>query len=646
MGEPARAPRPPVLTITILQSDRQVDPMTDIDSSIDQRNALPVGYQFDGYRIESILGAGGFGITYKAVETSINRTVAIKEFLPAGMAWRDHTDHTVHAISDMDTETLNWGRNSFQREAETLVNFRHENVVSVLRFFEANSTAYMVMNYEDGESLGNILRDTGTLDQDEMEEVLFPLLNALEDVHHKGFLHRDIKPSNIYIRRDGSPVLLDFGAAKEALGERSHSLNVVLTPPFAPMEQYSRGEPLGPWTDIYALGMTLVVCATNVDQPDAMARSNAIMGGRADPMKEPARALGKKFSDNFKEAVSYATRLLQEDRPQTVAEWRRCFREGDAPEATRILGASEALGRPAESRMGDRAAGNAPPKRSAAWPIAAGVAALLGIAGVGYGLWKAQAGGDAERLQAQLTSMTASRDQAQQALATAKGQLRGVADANAARARANMIAASEMIDHRNAYQSRKDEANRLHQDAQRQYFDRRNYKEAHRLYLRAANMGHAEAQSVIAYMYYIGQGVEKDLKLAFAWNRRAAELGNAAAKTTLAHLYTVGHGTPKDYALAMVWAGRAVVAGSVRGYCHLGNLHGNGFGVPKDDARAVKYFRAGAEKRDRWCMYELGRAYETGAGVSRNRAQALHWYRQSADKGYSRAREALRRLTQ
>ena len=614
--------------------------MTDQPISGDQRNALPVGHEFDGYRIDSLLGSGGFGITYKATELSINRPVAIKEFLPAGMAWRDSKDLTVHAISDMDTQTMTWGRNSFQREAETLVNFRHENVISVLRFFEANQTAYMVMAYEEGESLGNILK-SGTLDQDEMEEVLFPLLNALEEVHDKGFLHRDIKPSNIYIRRDGSPVLLDFGAAKEALGERSHSLNVVLTPPFAPMEQYSSGELLGPWTDIYALGMTVVVCATNAEVPDAMARSNAAMGGRGDPMTPPPKALGKKFSENFKEAVSYATRLLQEDRPQTVADWRRCFREGQAPEATQILGV-----RPAG--MGNRAAGEKPARRTGlAWPVAAGVAGLLAVGGVGYAAYlhtQGDGGKAMSSLQVELTSMTASRDKATRTLATTRTQLTGYITARAARARRNMLAVSEMIRHTGSIKDKKEAAGKVYKQAQEQYFNRRNYKAAHRFYLSAARLGHAEAQSVVAYMYYIGQGITRDTGQAFAWNRRAAELGNAAAKTTLAHLYTLGQGTRKDYALAIIWAGRAVIAGSLRGYCHLGNLHSKGFGVAKDDKAAFKYFLAGARKRDRWCMFETGKAYETGAGVQRNRARALRWYRLSADKGDSRAREALRRL--
>ena len=611
----------------------------------EQRNALPVGYEFDGYRIDSLLGSGGFGITYRATELSINRTVAIKEFLPAGMAWRSSEDLGVHALSDLDTQTLNWGRKSFQREAETLVNFRHENVVSVLRFFEANGTAYMVMAYEEGESLGNILK-SGTLDQDEMEEVLFPLLDALENVHDKGFLHRDIKPSNIYIRRDGSPVLLDFGAAKEALGERSHSLNVVLTPPFAPMEQYSSGEALGPWTDIYALGMTIVVCATNTELPDAMARSNAVMGGRGDPMKPPPKVLGKKFNDHFKEAVDYATRLLQEDRPQTVAEWRRCFREGHAPEATQVLGV-----RPAGkgAGMGDRAAGQKPARRAGpGWPIAAGVAGLLAAGGVGYAIYKHTEGGGQEvaSLRAELTSMAASRDQANRTLSTTRSRLTGYINARAARAKQNMLAVSEMIQHAGSIKGKKDEAVKVYKQAQQQYFTKRDYKAAHRLYLSAARMGHAEAQSVIAYMYYIGQGVSRDYSRAFTWNRRAAELGNAAAKTTLAHLYTLGQGTKKDYAQAIIWAGRAVIAGSLRGYCHLGNLHSKGLGVPKSAKMAFKYFLAGAQSRDRWCMFEVGRAYENGAGVQRNRARAMRWYRLSADKGDIRAREALKRLLQ
>jgi serine/threonine protein kinase len=282
----------------------------------DHKIALPNGYEFDGYRIDSVLGAGGFGITYRALELSIGRQVAIKEFLPSGIATR-HSDHmSVQPISSSDAEDFDWGLDRFRKEAQTLVSFRHPNIVAVLRFFNANGTAYMVMQYEEGESLGGILRRAKTLEQSELEEILVPLLDGLEEVHRAGFLHRDIKPDNIYIRLDGSPVLLDFGAARQAVGRKSQSVTAIVSGGYSPFEQYSEESNQGPWTDIYAMGAVMYHGISGKKPPDSLTRV------REDAMASAAAVGRGKYDPAFLKAIDKALAVYEEDRPQDIAEWR------------------------------------------------------------------------------------------------------------------------------------------------------------------------------------------------------------------------------------------------------------------------------------------------------------------------------------
>ena len=209
-----------------------------------QRNSLPKGYKLDVYMIEHVLGAGSFGITNLALEEKLGRRVAIKEYLPASLAMRGTDGSTVHPVSSEDKDDYDYGFLSFRDEARTLVKFHHANIVTVHRFLEANNTAYLVMQYVQGESLYAILKRDKRLPEHELLEVFLPLLDGLDKVHEAGFLHRDIKPGNIFIQADSTPVLLDFGAARQALGEKSQSMTNMATPGFAPFEQYC-ADPLG-----------------------------------------------------------------------------------------------------------------------------------------------------------------------------------------------------------------------------------------------------------------------------------------------------------------------------------------------------------------------------------------------------------------
>ena len=321
--------------------------------SEEMRHALPKGYEIEGYRIEKVLGAGGFGVTYLAHEIAINRRVAIKEYLPNGIAARGRDDVSVHPISAADRENFQWGLDRFRKEAQTLVTFRHNNIVTVYRYFEANGTAFLVMAYEDGESLAKILERAGTLTEDEINDLLGPLLDGLAHVHGVGFLHRDIKPGNIYIRRDGSPVLLDFGAARQALGGRSQSLTSIVSAGYAPFEQYTTRGNQGAWTDIYALGGVLYRATTGERPPDSPDRI------RDDPYVPAVQVAAGKYSETLLAAIDAALAVDEAHRPQSVAEWRTLFEGGQLPAraAQPVPGQEGATLRPAQGASAQLATG-------------------------------------------------------------------------------------------------------------------------------------------------------------------------------------------------------------------------------------------------------------------------------------------------
>src|SRR5262245_37487245 len=221
--------------------------------------ALPEGTELVGdYRIRRVLGAGGFGITYLADEIALNRLVTIKENFPADYAARGATSQASPRSLGC-AEDYKWGLERFIEEAQTLARFVHPNIVRVYRYFRANNTAYMVLHFEDGGSFKAWLKGLKRAPrQPELDRILKPLLEALEMVHAGDFLHRDIAPDNIIIRKDDSPVLIDFGSARGEIATHSKTVSALVKPGYSPYEQYATdGRRQGPWTDIYALGATL-----------------------------------------------------------------------------------------------------------------------------------------------------------------------------------------------------------------------------------------------------------------------------------------------------------------------------------------------------------------------------------------------------
>jgi hypothetical protein len=281
-----------------------------------ETHALPPGTVLHGYRLIRVLGAGGFSITYLASEIATGRQVAIKEFLPAGIAARGADGVSVEVTAGADREDFDWGVKRYRREADTLIRLRHPSILSVERVFEANGTAYLVLEYEEGENLATILERENTLDEGRIRAMLDPMLSALEHMHAAGYLHRDIEPRNIVIRRDGAPLLVVSGAAPFGVGLPAENPIAALPSGYAAFEQYTVRGNQGPWTDLYAMGAVLYRAVAGERPPEVLDRI------RIDRLAPAARVGAGRYSAALLDAIDAALVVSEEARPQSVREWR------------------------------------------------------------------------------------------------------------------------------------------------------------------------------------------------------------------------------------------------------------------------------------------------------------------------------------
>ena len=324
----------------------------------DLRGALPAGARLRGYEILAVLGHGGFGVTYRARDTTLGRDVAIKEYLPTAVAIREDGT-TVLPRSTALADEFRWGRDRFLQEARTLAKLDGAPaIVRVFDFLEANGTAYMVMALLDGEPLERRLRRDGCLSQPAIEGLLYPLLDGLAAVHAAGFLHRDIKPDNIMLDAKSAPTLIDFGASRAPMAGGTTAMTAIFTPGYAAAEQFTSAKQ-GPWTDIYGLCATLYHAIVGRPPPSAFDR---MVNDAYEPLAK-LRPAG--FSPAFLAAIDAGLKLRATDRPQSIAQWRPM------------------LGHPSTFGMSAAAAMPVPKRRLGSW-MGLAAAAMLVLAAGGY----------------------------------------------------------------------------------------------------------------------------------------------------------------------------------------------------------------------------------------------------------------------
>ncbi len=272
---------------------------------------LPPGYQLEHYRIERQISLGGFSIVYLAYDED-GTPVAIKEYLPNSLALRREGD-VLPTIADENLTPFRYGMKCFFEEGRALAGLSHPNVVRVLNFFRANDTVYMVMRYERGRTLQEyVQKHKGNVRENFLRGVFTRLLNGLREVHAQKLLHLDIKPSNIYVRNDGTPVLLDFGAARQTLAADTPMLKPMYTPGFASPEQYGGRDQLGPWSDIYSVGASMYACLSGTAPQAADARV------RNDQVVPAQRRWEAKYSPQLLKTIDWCMHLDHLERPQSV----------------------------------------------------------------------------------------------------------------------------------------------------------------------------------------------------------------------------------------------------------------------------------------------------------------------------------------
>ena len=280
------------------------------------------------YKIEEVIGAGGFGITYRAWDPLLQSYVAIKEYYPSGIATRSADSSKVCVPVGQEQREYHRGRIRFLKEAQDVARFQSEpNIVSIYDYLEENDTAYMVMEYLHGCTLKQYIREHGgRLDTDHILHICLSVLDALAVVHKAGMIHRDISPENIFICEDLTVKLIDFGAAKQVYLDGEQTMSVVLKPGYAPPEQYAKKDKQGPWTDIYALGATLYFVATGEKPEESFGR---VLEDTIKPVCEVNPEIPRAMSQVIMRAMS----VKIEDRYQTVEAMREALLAGEGQNA-------------------------------------------------------------------------------------------------------------------------------------------------------------------------------------------------------------------------------------------------------------------------------------------------------------------------
>jgi serine/threonine protein kinase len=421
--------------------------LTDVDFV-----ALKTGQTIGRYEIISILGQGGFGITYRARDTQLGREVAIKEYLPSALAVRQD-GVTVLPRSTKMAEDFTWGRDRFVSEGQTLASLHGAPaIVHVFDFLEANGTAYIVMELLSGETLEDRLKRDGKLDAEAVDKILWPLLDGLEQVHKAGFLHRDIKPANILLNREGKPTLIDFGASRAAMVGRTTALTAIFTPGYAAAEQMTSARQ-GPWTDIYGLSATLYHAITGHVPPSAFDR---MLDDKYEPL---ARVAPPGFSRGLCAGIDAGLTVVSISRPQSIAGWRPILGMTSAPDAN----ATVVMGKGDAGKTTPSMTSVAAKKKSVGIWIAAAAILIALLGGGGY-YFAAMRGPDPEMVKAQAAAKAAeeARQKAEQEASVLREQQAKAAQAAAETERQKRLeeearkkAAADLVEQQKAEADRK-----------------------------------------------------------------------------------------------------------------------------------------------------------------------------------------------
>lgn len=554
------------------------------------------------YLIGKSLGQGGFGITYIGFDTTLDLRVAIKEYYPNGISNRNHevTDDVTQTSSSADL--YNKGKFRFLLEAKTLARFNEEpGVVSIRDFFEANNTAYIVMEYLDGVTLKRFVESRGKISANALLWAMRPVIRSLEKVHAQGLVHRDIGPDNIMVLRNGTLKLLDFGSAREVGGDKS--LSVMLKPGYAPEEQYRSKGKQGPWTDVYALCATIYFCLTGVKPEESVERLVD------DTLRRPTE-LGADITPAQESVLLRGMAVRAADRYQSMDELVIALKD----QSSRGV-ASEP---PEPSPPADSPKRPVPKKNRLFLPVCVVLtAAILSFSGMKlFGI----------KNDIPVTESIATTPMQQSTVTTPNIAL----DSNNHAGVSNLTVIDSDLN--------KDKGDVLLTglgwvDGSR-LKEAGDYAGAMESYLKGADDGDEVSMFCIGVMYEEGLGVEKDYKKAMEWFLKSADAGwMIQAAVRIGAMFEEGLGTAKDYEKAKEWYSKGIDAGDPISMIRMGNLYYSGLGIVENHSEAFEWYLKAAEKNNLNAMSTIANMYYLGDGVKQDYEKAKEWMNKAAEGG-------------
>ena len=597
--------------------------------------------QDGNYRILKVLGQGGFGITYLAIQVRLDRKVAIKEFFMKDFCERNETTRQVTLGTAGSREMVNSCRKKFLKEAKHIAKLHHPNIIRIIDVFDENSTSYYVMEYIEGGSLSNKLGTTG-LSMSDATRYILQVAEALKYIHKQNIAHLDIKPSNIMLNGNDEIVLIDFGVSKQydfSTGGQTSVSPVGCSSGYAPLEQYDPNgvKDFSPQTDIYSLGATYFKLLTGITPPNAFGITKDFLQENLKAKGVPTAVISiicklmEKLKENrFSDVCSFIEGLnsisLHVDESSDKKDENIAYKQYE--EGTAVMPSQKEIDNWVKNIISSEY--NTGKYKSAFEHFSE--YAKMGNATAQYYLGKMYYEG-------QCVGGSRNYDKAAEWYRKSAEQGNAEAQCYLGYMYTNGLGVSQ--DNAKAVEWYRKSAEQGHADAQNNlgdmYYDGRgvsqDYAKAVEWYRKSAEQGHAVTQCKLSYMYELGRGISQDYVKAVEWCRKSAEQGYVYAQYNLGRMYEIGRGVWPNSAKAVEWYQKAAEQGNSKAQHTLGYMYEIGDGVSKDYAKAVEWYRKSAEQGYFYAQKDIGRMYEKGLGVSRDYAKAAKWYQKAISRG-------------
>ena len=652
------------------------------------------------YRILKVLGQGGFGITYLAIQVRLDRKVAIKEFFMKDFCERNETTSQVTLGTAGSREKVNSCRKKFLKEAKHIANLNHPNIIRIIDDFDENSTSYYVMEYIEGGSLENKLGTTG-LSMSDATRYILQVAETLKYIHKKNIAHLDIKPSNIMLNGNDEIVLIDFGVSKQydfSTGGQTSVSPVAISSGYTPLEQYDPNgvKEFSPKPDIYSLGATYFKLLTGITPLKASEITKDFLQENLKAKGVPTavisiicKSMEKSKENRFSDVCSFIEGLnsisLQvadsSDKKEGNIAYRQ-YEEGTAVmpsreeincrvrnRRVRCMPSQEEIDNWVKCRIMDYNSGRYDRAFEGFSEYAKmGNATAQYYLGKMYHLGKGVSQDCAKAVEWYRKSAEQGNAVAQNTLGymykNGNGvskdyvkavewflklaeQGKGAAQYELGNKGGEISQAYAKVAER--YLKSAEQGNSEAQYSLGSMYENgrcvsKDYVKAVEWYLKSAEQGNSEAQCSLGYMYRKGLGVSRDYAKAVEWYQKAAEQGNSKAQHILGHMYESGEGVSRDYAKAVEWYRKS----AEQGYCYaqedIGRMYEEGLGVSRDYAKAAEWYQKLAEMGNYFLQYKMGCMYEKGVGVPQDYAKAVEWYQKSAERGNDSAQNDMGRM--